>query len=127
MANLPFRAKRRVQDATLTLFNLIASHLETSGTVRVLVMDFSSAFDTIQTCVLIKKLLNLEVNPDLILWIMQCLCDRRQCILSSILFSINMNDISSNDSFLDKYADDMALVGRLKDEHSLSEYLLQMR
>ena len=64
---------------TLTLFNLIASHLDTSGTtVRVLFMDFSSAFNTIQPHVLIKKLLNLEVNPDLILWIRQCLCDRPQ-------------------------------------------------
>ena len=65
-----YRAKRGVEDATLTLFNLIASHLDTSGTtVRVLFMDFSSAFNTIQPHVLIKKLLNLEVNPDLILWI----------------------------------------------------------
>ena len=96
---------------------------------------------------MIKKLLNLEVNPDLILWIRQFLCDRPQCvrlndplcrepvqsdeivvntgapqgyILSPILFSIYMVDISSNNSFftLIKYADDMARVGRLKDEHS---------
>ena len=122
---------------------------------RVLFIDFSSAFNTIQTHVLTKKLLNLEVNPDLILWIRQFLCDRSQrvrlngplcrdpvlsdeimlntgtpqgCVLSPILFSIYMNDISSNKSFLTliKYADDMALVGRLKYEHSLSKYLLQI-
>ena len=137
-----YRAKRGVEDATLTLFNLIASHLDTSGTtVRVLFMDFSSAFNTIQPHVLIKKLLNLEVNPDLILWIRQFLCDRPQrvrlndslsrdpvlsdevivntgapqgCVLSPILFSIYTNDISCNNSFLTliKYADDMALVLR---------------
>ena len=113
-------------------------------------MDFSSAFT-----VLIKKLLNLEVNPDLILWIRQFLCDWPQrvrlnsplcrdpvllneiientgapqgCVLSPILFSIYTNDTSSNNSILTliKYADDMVLVGRLKDEHSLSEYLLQI-
>ena len=40
-----YRAKRVVEDATLTMFNLIASHLHTSGTtVRVLFMDFWSAF-----------------------------------------------------------------------------------
>ena len=140
-----YRAKRGIQDTTLTLFNVIASHLETSGTtVRVLFMDFSSAFNTIHTHFLIKKLLNLEVNPDLILWIRQFLCDRPQrvrlngplcrdsvlsdeivvntgapqeCVLSPILFSICTNDISSNNSFLTliKYADDMALVGRLRD------------
>ena len=50
-----YRAKRGVEDATLTLFNLIASHLDTSGTtVRDLFMDFSSAFNTIQPHVLIK-------------------------------------------------------------------------
>ena len=38
-----------VEDATLTLYNLIASHLDTSGTtVRFLFKDFSSAFNTIQ-------------------------------------------------------------------------------
>ena len=43
-----YRAKRGVQDATLTLFNLIASHPETSGTnFRVLFMDFSSAFNSV--------------------------------------------------------------------------------
>ena len=97
----------------------------------------------------------VEVNPDLILWIRQFLCDRSQrvtlngplcrdpvlsdeivvntgdpqgCVLSPILFSMYTNDISSNNSFLTliKYADDMAFVGRLKDEHSLSEYLLQI-
>ena len=121
-------------------------------TVRVLFVDFSSAFNTIQTHVLIKKLLNLEVNPDLILWIRQFLCDRPQrdrlngplcrdlvlsdeivvntgapqgCVLSPILFSLYTTDISSDNSFLtlNKYAEGMAFVGRLKDENSLSEYI----
>ena len=52
----------------------------------------------------------------------------QECALSPILFSIYTKDISSNNSFLTliKYADVKALVGRLKDEHSLSEYLLQI-
>ena len=42
-----YRAKRGVEDATLTSFNLMASHLDTSGTtVCVQVMDRSSAFET---------------------------------------------------------------------------------
>ena len=47
---------------------------------------------------------------------------------SPILFSIYPNDISSNNSFLTliKYAVLMRFVGRLKDEHSLPEYLLQI-
>ena len=52
----------------------IACHLDTSGTtVRVLFTDVSSAFNTIQTHILIKKLLNVEVNHGLILWIRQFL------------------------------------------------------
>ena len=49
-------------------------------------------------------------------------------VLYPILCSIYTNDISSNNSFLslNKYADDMALVGHLKDEHPLSEYVLQI-
>ena len=44
--------------------------------------------------------------------------DPQGCVLSPILFSIDTNDISCNNSFLTviKYADDMALVDRLKDE-----------
>ena len=74
-----YKAKRGVEDATLTLFNLISSHLDSPGTtVRVLFMDFSSAFNTIQPHVLIKTLLDLGVNSDLILWIRHFLSDRPQ-------------------------------------------------
>ena len=46
-------------------------------------MDFSSAFNTTQPHVLIfffKRLLDLEVNTDLVLWIRQFLRDRPQCV-----------------------------------------------
>ena len=50
------------------------------------------------------------------------------CVLSPILFSIYTNAISCNNSLLIliKYADDMALVGCLKDDYSLSQYFLQI-
>ena len=119
-------------------------------------MDFSSAFNTIQPHVLIKKLLNLGVNSHLILWVRQFLSDRPQrvrlngqfgrdpimsdeiivntgapqgCVLSPIQFSIYTNAISCNNSRLTliiKYADDMALVGCLNDDFSLSQYFLQI-
>ena len=77
---------RRGEDATLTLFDLISNHPDSAGTtVRVLCMDFSSAFNTIQPHVLIKiknkkRLLDLEVNTDLVLWIIEFLHDRPQCV-----------------------------------------------
>ena len=111
-----YRAKRGVEDATLTLLNLIASHLDTSGTtVRVQFMDFSSAFNTIQPHVLIKKLLSDEVIVNT--------GAPHGCVLSPILFSIFTNDIPCNNSFLTliKNAD-----GHLKDKLSLFEYRLQI-
>ena len=46
------------------------------------------------------------------------------CILSPVLFSLYINDIQVNDAFLSliKYADDLALIARLKDEFSLTLY-----
>ena len=44
-----YRAKRGVQDATITLLNLLYKHLEKNGNhARLLFADFSSAFNTIQ-------------------------------------------------------------------------------
>ena len=145
-----------MEDATLTLFDLISSHLDSAvATVRVLFMDFSSAFNTIQPHVFIKRLLDLEVNTDLVLWIRQFLCDQPQrvrlssclcgqpvlsdelvlntgvpqgCILSPVLFSVYTDEYTCNNPvlILIKYADDMALISHLKNEFSLAEYFLQI-
>ena len=50
------------------------------------------------------------------------------CFLSPILFSVYTNAISCNNSLLTliKYADDMALIGCLNDDFSLSQYFLQI-
>ena len=106
----------------------------------------------VQPHVLIKTLLDIGVNSYIILWFLR---DRPQrvrlngqlgrdpimsdeiivncgapqgCVLSPILFSIYANAISCNNSLLTliKYADDMALVGCLKDDYSLSQYFLQI-
>ena len=141
-----YKPKRGVEDASLTLINLIAAHLEhPTNYVRILFMDFSSAFNTIQPHLLIKRLLDLDVNHTIILWIRQFLSDRPQrvilngtmsneltlntgapqgCVLSPILFSIYTNEIMLSDNILTllKFADDMALVARLKGEVTLSSY-----
>ena len=141
-----YKAKRGVEDATLTLLNVISQHLDSSGScVRILFMDLSSAFNTIQPHLLIKKLLDLQANHSIILWIRSFLCDRPQrvmlgghlseevtlstgapqgCVLSPVLFSLYTNEITCNNTVLAliKYADDMALAARLKDENSLAQY-----
>ena len=63
-----YNARRGVEDACLILVNLIASHLDEFGLyVRVMIMDFSSAFNTIQPHILIKRLLDLGANHILVL------------------------------------------------------------
>ena len=76
-----YRAKRGVEDATLTFLDLVSRHIDTSDSfVRMLLMDFSSAFNTIQPRLIIKRLLDLPANPSLILLIRSFLCDRPQCV-----------------------------------------------
>jgi hypothetical protein len=141
-----YRARRGVEDASVLLLDLVLSHLDKAGTfTRVLFMDFSSAFNTLQPHLLLSRLLDLQVNSEIVLWIRAFLCDRPQrvsvggcmsservlntgapqgCVLSPVLFSIYTNELTCNTSILTliKFADDMALVARLTDEHSLSQY-----
>jgi hypothetical protein len=143
-----YRARRGVEDASVTLLDLITRHLDKAGTfTRVLFMDFSSAFNTLQPHLLLSRLLDLDVQSNIVLWIRAFLCDRPQrvsvngcmskevvlntgapqgCVLSPILFSIYTNELTCNTSALTliKFADDMALVARLTDEYSLSQYFL---
>ena len=74
-----YRAGRGVEDVTLTLLDTVSKHLDSTGNfVRILFMDFSSAFNTIQPHLLQQRLLDLQVNPTLVLWIRTLLCDRPQ-------------------------------------------------
>ena len=68
-----------MEDATLTLLDTVSKHLDSIGKFfRILFMDFSSAFNTIQPYLLLQRLLDLQVNPTLVLWIRAFLCDRPQ-------------------------------------------------
>ncbi len=57
-------------DASLTLLNKVHNHLDKSNMfVRILFMDFSSDFNTVQPNILLKRFHNLGVSGWLILWI----------------------------------------------------------
>ncbi len=75
-----YRPKRGVEDATVTLLHLLIRHLE--GKVshsRVLFVDFSSAFNTIQPHVLIGRLLEqFKLSYNLLGWILDFLTNRTQ-------------------------------------------------
>ena len=54
-----YRPRRRVEDAGITLLNLIFKHLDNSGShARLLFIDFASAFNTIQPHILTTRLLD---------------------------------------------------------------------
>ncbi len=114
----------------------LKSFTNPKGYARILFVDFSSAFSSIKTHLLLKRLVDLNVNQGLVLWIRNCLCCRPQrvcvkgvmsdvltvsngcpqgCVLSPVLFSIFTNEFTINEENfrLFKYADDMALVGLL--------------
>jgi hypothetical protein len=141
-----YRARRGTDDACLSLLDLVAKHLQKPKTyVRILMIDFSSAFNCMEPLVLLRRLVNLRVNSNLILFVNSFLRDRPQrvrssgllsdelivstgapqgCVLSPTLFSIYTDEIRFNDTFaaLFKFADDMALVGFLTGEASLATY-----
>ncbi|KAI3377332.1 hypothetical protein L3Q82_008535 [Scortum barcoo] len=70
-----------VEDAILYLLHRAHSHLDKgSGTVRILFLDFSSAFNTIQPTLLRDKLSRMGVDPQLMDWISNYLTGRPQYV-----------------------------------------------
>ena len=124
---------------------MITQHLEKAKSyVRILFVEFSSAFNKTEPYVLLKRLIDLHVNSNLVLWIRDFLRDRPQrasvngymsedavlnsgslqgCVLSLMLFSIYTNHMNLQTAVISllKLADDMAL-GLLLNEDSLAIY-----
>ena len=146
MDNNQFAYKKgcSVVDAVLVLLNSIYKHLDLPNNyVRVLFLDYSSAFNTIQPHILLKRLSELNVPDDLCLWILNFLTNRKQfvkigktyssistvntgapqgCVLSPFLFTIytNMFTAIHPECLILKYADDTVVLGRItKDSETL--------
>ena len=141
-----YLANRSVEDANLTLHHKLLCHLDKPKSyVRLTFIDFSSAFNTIQPHILIQKLMSMQVNPNLILWIHTFLSNRPQyvrfkssisntitvntgapqgCVLSASLFTLYTSDINANDNdcVIVKYADDTIIAGLLTDGASELRY-----
>ena len=74
-----YREGRSVEDAILFLINNVLSHLDKKRTyARAMFIDFSSAFNTIQPHIMLRKLMDKNVNLNLILWIHKFLTGRKQ-------------------------------------------------
>ena len=129
-----YRQNRGVDDAIISLLHDTYMHLEKPNSyVRILYIDFSSAFNTIQPHILANKLIDLQVDPHLILWLVDFLVNRSQrvryqhaisdskvintgapqgTVLAPVLFTLYTNDMLSSSSLsnLYKYSDDSALT-----------------
>ena len=147
MYNLPFAYSEGlgVDDAVLTLLHTLLKHLDTLGTkARLLFVDFHSASNTIQPHLLMDKLMNMNVNAKLIVWIQSFLSNRLQyvnfngtlsdvieintgapqgCVLSAVLFIIYTSDCRSlSKHAIVKYADDTVIIGLFPNEENVTIY-----
>ena len=148
-----YQPNRGVDDAIITLLHLIYTHLETpQAHVKILFVDFSSAFNTIRPHILAQRLQEeFSLDSGLILWLLDFLSQRVQqvkvgmslsetivtstgspqgCVLSALLFILYTNCLTSSfpRRHLIKYADDTALVSLLlgdENEHGpiLEEFI----
>ena len=140
-----YREKRGVDDALLVFTDNILRHLDTPKSYcRILFVDFSSAFNTIQPHILISKLINFGINKNVIAWVMDFLKARPQyvrlrngnlnitsgtlftntgapqgAVLSPFLFTIYTNDCQIKDDknlCLIKFADDTSIQGMIRND-----------
>ena len=121
------------------------THLDQSNTyVRMLFVDFSSAFNTVIHHTLIRKLGNLGLGSSLCAWIWDFLRNRPQrvrmgdrtsstltlntgtpqgCVLSPLLYSLFTHDCSPihPTNTIIKFADDTTIVGLIKNNVKSSQ------
>uniref|UniRef100_A0A8C7YZR7 Reverse transcriptase domain-containing protein n=1 Tax=Oryzias sinensis TaxID=183150 RepID=A0A8C7YZR7_9TELE len=125
-----YRANRSTEDAITTTLHTALSHLEQPGScVRLLFVDFSSAFNTILPHRLVSKLEALGLPTSTCLWILDFLTARPQrvrvgshtstaltlstgspqgCVLSPLLYTLYTQDCTSThpSNTIIKFADD---------------------
>ena len=130
-----YRQNRSTEDAISTALHSTLSHLDNNNTyVRMLFIDFSSAFNTIIPSKLITKLSDLGINTSLCNWVLDFLTNRPQsvrlenhtsstlilntgvpqgCVLSPLLYSLFTNDCTPvhGSNTIIKFADDTTVVG----------------
>ena len=139
-----YRPNRSTEDAISSVLHLSLEHLEEKNTyVRMLFVDFSSAFNTIIPQHLISKLVPLGLGTPMCNWLLDFLTDRPQsvrvgnntsntislstgspqgCVLSPLLFTLMTHDCCARFStnHIMKYADDTTVVGLIRDDNELA-------
>lgn len=130
-----YRANRSTEDAITTTLHAALSHLEQPGSyVRLLFVDFSSAFNTILPHRLVSKLEAIGLSNSTCLWVLDFLSERSQrvrvgshmstalslntgspqgCVLSPLLYALYTYDCTAiySSNKIIKFADDTTVVG----------------
>ncbi len=131
-----YRSNRSTNDAMAFTLHTALSHLENKNTyVRMLFMDYSSAFYTIVPATLFAKLQTLGQNRSLCSWILDFLTGRSQvvrmgnntssplvlntgapqgCVLSPLLYTHDCTATHSSNVIV-KFADETTVIGLITD------------
>ncbi len=139
-----YRSNRSTDDAIAFTLHTALSHLENKNTyVRMLFVDYSSAFNTIVPATLVAKLQTLGLNRSLCNWILDFLTGRSQvvrmgnntssplilntgapqgCVLSPLLYSLYTHDCTATHSsnVIVKFADDTTVIGLITDNDEMA-------
>ncbi|KAI4882184.1 hypothetical protein NFI96_024767 [Prochilodus magdalenae] len=136
-----YRQNRSTDDAIALTLHPALPHLDKKNTyVRMLFVDYSSAFNTIVPSRLDIKLRDLGLNSSLCSWILNFLTDRRQvvklagltsssltlstgapqgCVLSPLRYSLYAHDCTARhcSNVIIKFADDTTIVGLISNNN----------
>jgi len=139
-----YRQNRSTEDAISTALHSALAHLDNNNTyVRMLFIDFSSAFNTIIPSKLITKLSDLGINASLCNWVLDFLTNRPQsvrlenhtsstlilntgvpqgCVLSPLLYSLFTYDCTPvhGSNTIVKFVDNTTVVGLISNNDEMA-------
>ena len=146
-----YRQGRGTDDAITGITHLALKHLEAPGAyARLLFIDFSSAFNSLQPYLLIKKMNQMSVSPSIIKWFHSFLTQRTQnvrvnstfsdskvistgapqgCVSSPVLFTLYTNDCisSHSENTIFKFSDDTAILSLQHQHTAPSSYFSEVQ
>lgn len=145
-----YRQGRSTDDAINSITHLTLKHLEDpKAYARILFIDFSSAFNSLQPHLLLQKMTQMNVNPFIIKWFYSFLTNRTQnvrindsvseskcsstgapqgCVSSPVLFTLYTNDCTNSlpGNLFFKFSDDTAILSLLHQNSDPSVYFTEV-